>query len=83
MSSLIAQSAHRPSHLRKDPFMHPHIAIALQIAREHQERERGLTARNRARAARSRPLQHRLGQGLIRLGRRLAPEMSHEPAWSR
>ncbi len=62
--------------------MHPHLAIAFLIAHERQSEAREAAARHRARAPR-RSLRHQLGQSLIRLGRRLAPELHHEPAWSR
>lgn len=62
--------------------MHPHLAIALRLAHERQAEARAAAARNRARPP-HRSLRVQVAQSLIRLGRRLAPELPHEPAWSR
>ena len=82
LSATRNESASRSLHLREEPPMSPHLAIALAIAHERQAHERELAARHRARGPR-RSLRHQLGQSLIRLGERMAPESSHEPAWSR
>ena len=62
--------------------MHPHLAIAFRLAHERQAEARAAAARHRARPP-HRSLRFRLAQALIGLGRRLAPELPHEPAWSR
>jgi hypothetical protein len=82
MTSRNVHSAHRALHLREVPTLNAHIAIALQVAHDLQAREREVAARHRAHASR-RSVRHQVGESLIRLGRRLAPEPSHEPAWSR
>lgn len=82
MTRTTTRTGHRPDHLRKDLAMHPHLAIAFRLAHERQAEARADAARHRGRAP-HRSLRHQLGESLIRLGRRLAPELHHEPAWSR
>jgi hypothetical protein len=82
MTNTKTGSGHHNDHLREDLAMHPHLAIAFRLAHERQSEARAAAARHRDRAP-HRSLRHHVGQSLIRLGRRLAPELHHEPAWSR
>jgi hypothetical protein len=82
MTSRTDLTPHRAMHLRKEPSLNAHISILLRAAHERQERERAHSLQ-RAGLAPSQSLRHQLGGWLIRLGRRLSPEPSHEPAWSR
>ncbi len=65
---------------RKDPTMF-YIELRLHEARERQERLRSIAHLGRPGYLRERPIRRRLGQSLMRLGRRVAGDALTSPAW--
>ncbi len=73
--------AHRQHHLfRKDLHMQ-HIELRLADVRERQARFRILRDADRAALSQARSIRHRLGESLVRLGRRVGGDALTSPAW--
>jgi hypothetical protein len=58
-----------------------HIEIHLEEALERQSLLRAIREQGRLRSMRGRSMRHRLGQSLVRLGRRVGGEAMTSPAW--
>lgn len=79
----ITQRNHANRHLstfRKDLHM-SHIELRLADVRERQERYRFLRDADRAAVVRARSVRHRVGESIIRLGRRVGGDAITAPAW--
>ena len=72
---------HRQHHLfRKDLHMQ-HIELRLADVEERQLRFRVLRDADRAALAQARSVRHRIGESIIRLGRRVGGDAMTSPAW--
>ena len=73
--------AHRQHHLlRKDLHMQ-HIELRLADVEERQARYRVLRDADRAALVQARSVRHRVGESIIRLGRRVGGDAITAPAW--
>ena len=70
-----------PMTFRKDTFAMFHIELRLHEALERQERLRFLAYLGRPGFLPGRPIRRRLGQSLVRLGRRVGGDAMTSPAW--
>ncbi len=84
MTSRPNSTTRRPHASRKDSAMH-HIDLRLAEIQERHELLRSHHEADRAASlvrARPRSIRFRLGESLIRLGRRVAGESPKAPAWT-
>jgi hypothetical protein len=73
--------ANRHHHtLREDHHM-SHIELRLADVQERQSRYRILRDADRAAIVRARSIRHRVGESIIRLGRRVGGDAITAPAW--
>jgi hypothetical protein len=73
--------AHRHLHLfRKDLHMQ-HIELRLADVEERQLRFRALRDADRAALVQARSIRHRVGESIIRIGRRVGGDAMTSPAW--
>jgi hypothetical protein len=70
-----------PTTFRKDAFTMFHIELRLFGALERQERLRAPACLGRPGFLPERPIRRRLGESLMRLGRRVAGDALTSPAW--
>ena len=71
---------HHPTS-RKDTYMQ-HIELRLGAINERQALERSLRNADRAAFASARSIRARIGESIIRLGRRVAGESLRAPVWT-
>ena len=71
----------RPMTFRKDTPTMFHIELRLHEARERQERLRTRAHLGRPGFLPERPIRRRVGQSLVRLGRRVGGDAMTTPAW--
>jgi hypothetical protein len=73
----------RPTTFRKDTTTMFHVELRLFEALERQERLRAPAILGRPGYLPERPIRHRLGRSLVRLGRRVGGDAMTTPAWQR
>ena len=78
-----SQQRRHPMTFRKDAFTMFHIELRLFEALERQERLRASAILGRPGFLPERPLRHRVGESLMRLGRRVGGDAMTTPAWQR
>ena len=81
MTTRIDPTASRPSPFPKDTTMH-HRQTRLATVLERESFEQSIRDFQHERRAASRPFRARLGESLIRLGRRVAGDSVSTPAWT-
>jgi hypothetical protein len=83
MTTTTTQRNHANRHhhtFRKDLHM-SHIDLRLADVQERQSRYRILRDADRAAFVRARSIRHRVGESIIRLGRRVGGDAITAPAW--
>jgi len=83
MKTTTTQRNHGHGHLhtfRKDLHMQ-HIELRLADVEERQSRYRDLRDADRAALVQARSVRHRVGESIIRLGRRVGGDAITAPAW--
>jgi hypothetical protein len=76
-----AQPRRHPTTFREDPTTMFHVELRLHEALERQERLRALAHLGRPGYLPEHPIRRRLGQSLVRLGRRVGGDAMTTPAW--
>ena len=72
---------HRHHHTLREDLHMSHIELRLADVQERQARYRTLRDADRAAIVRARSVRHRVGESIIRLGRRVGGDAITAPAW--